>query len=63
MIVRTAADVDTIAGNLGRSAFRDGKSMETNPFSWRRDGMKRQEWFDGWFYERDRPARKTNNAE
>ena len=48
----------TVAESLGRSAFNEGKGLDSNPFSWLRDGTMRQEWSDGWFAARDDLGRR-----
>jgi hypothetical protein len=47
-----------VAESLGRSAFNEGKGLDSNPFSWLRDGTMRQEWSDGWFAARDDLGRR-----
>lgn len=32
----------------GVTAFRLGKGIDANPFSWRKEAIKRQNWDAGW---------------
>ena len=54
----------TVAESLGRSAFAEGKGLDSNPFCWLRESDKRADWSKGWFAAREDAFREfRNNAE